>query len=160
QGAWARSAADAAGTRRSCDRVILKVRFWPKADAWLSWQSNTIKNIFLLLRVRSLWQHSAGASSTVASSPCGMRDSVMKPKLFAVFAIVGTLGSFLSLTGAHASTVYTYAGNPYAHTTDQNPPSGAYTLSMSVNGSFETATLPANLGSVSLFDISGLLISF
>jgi hypothetical protein len=41
---------------------------------------------------------------------------------------------------ADATAIYQYAGNPYTSITDDNPPAGSYTMSMSITGSFELPT--------------------
>jgi hypothetical protein len=56
-----------------------------------------------------------------------------------------------------AATTYTYTGNLFVNVTDNDPPLGSYTTSMSLSGSF---TVGAPLTEASDGDISGLVQSF
>ena len=64
---------------------------------------------------------------------------------------------FLVMSGAQAAAIYSYVGNNFNQISDPTPPSGTYTGSMSVTGSFEVGSL---LSPMSLADISGLVTSY
>jgi hypothetical protein len=62
------------------------------------------------------------------------------------------------LTAAHATTTYRYIGNPYTSIpSDDDPPSGTYTTSMRITGSF---TVNQPLPTMALTDISGLIVGY
>jgi hypothetical protein len=62
------------------------------------------------------------------------------------------------ITAAHATTTYRYTGNSYTSIpSDDDPPSGTYTMSMRIAGSF---TVNQPLPMMALADISGLIISY
>jgi hypothetical protein len=64
----------------------------------------------------------------------------------------------LSTASALADTIYTYTGSAYSTISDNEPPSGTYTTSMSVTGSFTVANpIASNLG---FADISASILSF
>ena len=62
------------------------------------------------------------------------------------------------LTTAHATTTYRYTGNNYTSIpSDDDPPSGTYTTSMRITGSF---TVNQPLPTMALGDISGLIVAY
>jgi len=62
------------------------------------------------------------------------------------------------LTAAHATTTYRYTGNSYTSIpSDDDPPSGTYTMSMRITGSF---TVNQPLPPMALADISGLIVTY
>jgi hypothetical protein len=72
-------------------------------------------------------------------------------------AIGGALATVVSITGANASTIYTYTGNNLFPELNFTPPNGSYDTSMSVTGSFtvsDTFVLshsPMQLGGINAF---------
>ena len=63
-----------------------------------------------------------------------------------------------TLTAAHATTTYRYTGNTYTSIpSDDDPPSGTYTTSMRITGSF---SVNQPLPTMALADISGLIVGY